>query len=149
MNSIITFILGFILFVLIVLAIVFHKSIKNIKKAIRQAADAREARKVAEEEAYFKRTSTKYYREEQKPNFKKDYFKGAEEKPKTKPQRPEQKPEQKPQQEQQPKQESATRRTVDPTSGVTIIDDRGKQQADRKIFDDNEGEYVDFVEVND
>ena len=32
-------------------------------------------------------------------------------------------------------------------SGVTIIDDRGGKQADRKIFDDSEGEYVEFEEV--
>ena len=140
MNGILGFLIGFILFILIVLAILYHKSLKNIKKILQQAADAREARKQAEEEAYFKRTSTKYYREEDKPNFKKDYFKGAgtEEKPKAKVQ-----------QEQKPKQETTTRRTVDTNSGVTIIDDRAKQQTDRKIFDDNEGEYVDFVEVKD
>lgn len=147
MNGTIGFILGLILFILIVLAIVFHKSLKNIKNIIQQAADERAARKIAEEEAYFKRTSTKHYHEEQKPNFKKDYFKGAEEKPKAKPQQPRQ--EQKPQQEQKPKQDTTTRRTVDADGGVTIIDDRVNQKTDRKIFDDGEGEYVDFVEIND
>ena len=32
-------------------------------------------------------------------------------------------------------------------SGVTIIDGRGNQQAERKIFNDNEGEYVEFEEI--
>lgn len=143
MNGILGFLLGFILFVLIVLAIVFHKSLKNIKKIIQQAADARTARKIAEEEAYFKRTSTKYYREEQKPNFKKDYFKGAEEKSKVKPQQ-----QQEQRQEQKLKQESTTRHATDANSGVTIIDDRAKEQTSRKIFDEGEGEYIDFVEVD-
>lgn len=138
MNGILGFLIGFILFILIVLAILYHKSIKNIKQFLQQMADARAARKQAEEEAYFKRTSNKYYREEEKPQFKKDYFKSAEEKPKTDTR-----------QEQKPKTETATRRTVSTDGGVTIIDDRGKHQTDRKIFDDNEGEYVDFVEVND
>ena len=144
MNGILGFLIGFILFILIVLAILYHKSLKNIKKIIEQAADARAARKQAEEEAYFRRTSTKYYREEQKPNFKKDYFKGAEEKPKTKVQQ-----EQKQRQEQKPKQEATTRRTMETDNGVTIIDDRANQQTDRKIFNDSEGEYVDFVEIKD
>ena len=143
MNGIFGFLIGFILFVLIVLAILYHKSLKNIKKVLQKAADERTARKIAEEEAYFKRTSTKHYREEQKPNFKKDYFKGAEEKPKANAQQKQQ-----PQQEQQPKQET-TRRTVDADSGVTIIDGRGNKPADRKIFDNNEGEYVEFEEIKD
>ena len=144
MNGILGFFIGFILFILIVLAILYHKSLKNIKKIIQQAADARAARKQAEEEAYFRRTSTKYYREEQKPNFKKDYFKGAEEKPKTKAQQ-----EQKQRQEQKPKQEATTRRTMETDNGVTIIDDRANHQTYRKIYNDSEGEYVDFVEIKD
>ena len=143
LNGILGFILGFALFIIIVLAILYHKSIKNFKKILQQAADARAARKIAEEEAYFKRTSTKHYREEAKPNFKKDYFKGTgtEEKPKAQAQA---------QQQQKPKQEATARKTVETDGGVTIIDDRNTQKkTDRKIFDDSEGEYVDFVEVKD
>lgn len=149
MNGIFTFLLGFILFVVIVLAIVFHQKIKNVKNILRQAADAREARKIAEEEAYFKRTSTKHYREPQKPEFKKDYFKGTGTGPKAD-SRQEQKPRQEPQSKQESKQETtATRRTVEADGGVTIIDDRSNKQTDRKIFNDNEGEYVDFEEIKD
>ena len=131
MKGILTIILCVILFVLIVLAILFHETIRNFRKFLQQAADAREARKKAEEDAYFKRTSNKYYREDDTPKFKDGYFKGTGgDKPKQKPQ-----------------QETTTRRTVETDSGVTIIDSRDDQQTDRKIFDDGEGEYVDFVEV--
>ena len=147
MNGIITFLLGFVLFILIVLAIVFHKSIKNFKNIIQQAADAREARKIAEEEAYFKRTSTKHYREDNKPKFKEDYFKGTGESHNADPrQRPRPNQQQRPNPNQSPQQENTTRRTVE-TDGVTIIDDRSNKPADRKIFNDGEGEYVDFEEV--
>ena len=143
MNGILGFLIGFVLFVLIVLAILYHKSLKNIKTIIQQAVDARTARKIAEEDAYFKRTSTKHYHEEEKPDFKKDYFKGSGTDGKPKAQQQQSK------QPQQPKQEEATiRRTVETDSGVTIIDDRNNQKNDRKIFDDSEGEYVDFVEVD-
>ncbi len=40
--------------------------------------------------------------------------------------------------------ESARRHTT--ASGETIIDSRDPQTADRRIFADNEGEYVDFEE---
>ena len=143
MSGILGIFIGFVIFVLIVLAIVFHKSLKNFKTIVQQAADARAARKQAEEEAYFKRTSTKHYHEKKEPKFKKDYFKGVEEKTKK-----DFKQEQRPGQGQKPKQETNTRQTVDTGNGVTIIDDRAKQKADRKIFNDSEGEYVDFVEID-
>ena len=134
MNGTLTLILCFLIFITIVLAILFHDRVRNIKKKVQEVADARAARKQAEEDAYFKRTSNKYYHEEEeKPKFSNDYFK-TKEKPKEK-------------QPEQPQQETTTRRTVETSSGVTIIDDRADQQADRKIFNDSEGEYVDFVEV--
>ena len=134
MNGTLTLILCFLIFITIVLAILFHDRVRNIKKKVQEVADARAARKQAEEDAYFKRTSNKYYhKEEEKPKFSNDYFK-TKEKPKEK-------------QPEQPQQETTTRRTVETSSGVTIIDDRADQQADRKIFNDSEGEYVDFVEV--
>lgn len=133
MKSILTIILCVILFIAIVLAIWFHEKVRNFKKVLKKAADERAARKMAEEDAYFKRTSIKNYREDDTPKFKDDYFKSAdEEKPKPK--------------QEEPKKEATARRTTT-DSGVTIIDDRSGQQADKKIFDDNEGEYVDYVEV--
>ena len=133
MKSILTIILCVILFIAIVLAIWFHEKVREFKKVLKKAADERAARKMAEEDAYFKRTSIKNYREDDTPKFKDDYFKSAEE--------------QKPKQEE-PKKETTTRRTVETGSGVTIIDDRADKKADRKIFDDNEGEYVEFTEID-
>ena len=131
MKEIILGILGVILFIVIVLAILFHKTLSQFRKMLKQAADAREARRIAEEEEYFKRTSTKHYwKDEEAPKFKDDYFKSSNTEG-----RPKQKPRQEP------------RRTTQTDSGVTIIDGRGNQQAERKIFNDNEGEYVEFEEI--
>ena len=78
MKEIILGILGVILFIVIVLAILFHKTLSQFRKMLKQAADAREARRIAEEEEYFKRTSTKHYRkDEEAPKFKDDYFKSS------------------------------------------------------------------------
>ena len=137
MKEILAVILCVIIFVVIVLAILFHEKVRQIRRMLHQAAEARAARKEAEEDEYFKRTSTKNYRkaEDDEPKFAKDYFKGTEEKPKQRPQ-------------ESPKaQEETTARRTTTDSGVTIIDSRSEQKADRKIFDDSEGEYVEFEEV--
>ena len=44
------------------------------------------------------------------------------------------------------KQQQYTRRTTHTADGVTIIDDRTPDVANKKIFEKNEGEYVDYVE---
>ena len=135
MKEILTIAFCVVLFVTIVLAILFHERLRNLKKALKKAADERAARKAAEEDEYFKRTSTKNYRKaEEEPQFSKDYFKGAEDTPKEQP-------------KEEPNPEPPTRRTTTTDSGVTIIDDRSEQATDRKIFDDSEGEYVEFEEV--
>ncbi len=134
MKEILLTILGIVLFIIIVMAILFHKSISQFRKMLKQAAEAREARRIAEEEEYFKRTSTKHYHkdeEEDAPKFHDDYFKSSD------PEEPQQKPQ----------QETTARRTTQTDSGVTIIDDRSDKQTDRKIFDDSEGEYVEFEEI--
>ena len=133
MKEILIFIVCAVIFLTIVLAILFHERVRQLKQAFRQAAEARAARKQAEEEEYFKRTSTKNYRKEEKgPQFDKDYFKGTESKPTD---------------SDRQRQETDRRRTTQAADGVTIIDDRNAQKADRKIFDDSEGEYVEFEEV--
>ena len=43
-------------------------------------------------------------------------------------------------------QQQHTRRTTHTADGVTIIDDRNPDEATKKIFEKNEGEYVDYVE---
>jgi len=139
MKEILIFIVCAVIFLTIVLAILFHERVRQLKQAFRQAAEARAARKQAEEDEYFKRTSTKNYRKEEKgPQFDKDYFKGTEGKPTDSDRQ---------RQEQQQRQETDRRRTTQAADGVTIIDDRNAQKADRKIFDDSEGEYVEFEEV--
>ncbi len=73
----------------------------------------------------------RYQREQREKNpFDKDYFKSSgsskREEPKT-------------------EKENTTRRTTT-SSGVTIIDDR-ETEGKKKIFDNNDGEYVEFEEV--
>ena len=76
----------------------------------------------------------RYQREQSGKNpFSKDYFKSSgnnskKEKPKT-------------------EKQNTTRRTTT-SSGVTIIDDRETEDK-KKIFDNNDGEYVEFEEVSD
>ena len=49
--------------------------------------------------------------------------------------------------EQSEREASAQRRrTTQTTDGVTIIDDRDPKEANKKIFAQDEGEYVDFIE---
>lgn len=125
------------IFVALVMAILFHKTLRNLRTILENQALARAQRKAEEEKEYFRRTSQKYYKPEEK-KFDNDYFKSADEgKPKQKPQ-------------QKPEQKTTTRRTVDMSSGVTVIDDRDTtQQSNRKIFDDGEGEYIEFEEIKD
>lgn len=46
-----------------------------------------------------------------------------------------------------PRQEEARR--TETATGETIIDHHHKKRGNRKIFDDEDGEYTDFVEVKD
>lgn len=75
----------------------------------------------------FERMSNKHYKaDDDEVHFDDNYFKGTSRKTGT-------------QQQQQ-------RRTTRTSSGVTIIDDRDPNQANKKIFAHDEGEYVDFTE---
>jgi len=129
-------ILFIIVFIALVLAILFHNTISNLKifRSANEKAAERAARKAAAEEEYFRRTSKKNYRqEEEKPKFDKDYFKSKEEA--------------KEQPKQQPKPEQPEKKRTTTTEGVTIIDQREESHTDRKIFDKDEGEYVEFEEI--
>ena len=134
MKDVILLILCFLLFAGTVIAILFHEYIRKIRNMMKKAQEEHIARKMAEEDEYFKRTSTKNYRpDDETPKFKDDYFKstGKQEKFYTR---------------KQTEQKTTTHRTTT-DGGVTIIDGRDGQRTDRKIFDDNEGEYVEFEEV--
>jgi hypothetical protein len=129
-KGILTFLLLFLLFLAIVMAILFHGAIRNFRifRSNAEKAAERAARRAAAEEEYFRRTSNKYYKEDETPEFDKDYFKGDGGQPGK-------------------RQEQKTARRTTSSEGVTIIDSRGEQEAEKKIFSDGEGEYVDFVEV--
>ncbi len=125
----------FFVFICLVLAILFHNTIRNLKifRSANEKAAEKAARKAAAEEEYFRRTSTKHYRADaDEPKFDENYFKSTEKKT-----------------EQQSRQQRPTangqRSTMD--GGVTIIDQRESRKADHKIFEKDEGEYVDFEEV--
>lgn len=91
----------------------------------------------------FKKMADKHYRDFTGPGqqFERDYFKGAgttqgndgSAKHKWK------------QQREQQKAQQSQRRTTQTSEGVTIIDERSTEER-RKIFTQDEGEYVDFTE---
>ena len=138
-------IIGAIVFGLIIIAIivmvVINFSYRGVKKMREQIDDDR-YRQMKEKE------------QKEKHPFGKDYFKSAAPK-KQQTARPVNKSqEEKPKQQEQPRQQTTepnfqketARKTVTTDSNVTIIDDR--QTGDkRKIFDDKDGEYVEFEEV--
>ena len=124
------------LFVVLTLLILFYDRIRQSKlfKKDEYKEAKRAARKAAKEEEYFRRVSNKHYREEEKVEFEKDYFKGKEDA----------------QEQVAEQQEKTTRRTTTSSDGVTIIDERQPAEPtpkEKKIFDDGEGEYVEFEEV--
>lgn len=125
-------ILLFLVFITIVLAILFHDVVKTFRifRSNAEKAAERAAKKAAAEEEYFRRTSKKYYREDEKPHFDKDYFKGTENT-----------------QGQAEGQKRTTVRRTTTSDGVTIIDQREERKTDKKFFSEDEGEYVEFTEV--
>ena len=138
-------IIGAIVFGLIIIAIivmvVINFTYRGVKKMREQIDDDR-YRQMKEKE------------QKEKHPFGKDYFKSAAPK-KQQTARPVNKSqEEKPKQQEQPRQQTTepnfqketARKTVTTDSNVTIIDDR--QTVDkRKIFDDKDGEYVEFEEI--
>ena len=84
-------------------------------------------------EKRYSRTEYMRYQNEQRDKnpFGKDYFKssGSSKKDKSKAQK-----------------ETTTRRETTTNSGVTIIDDRETEEK-KKIFDNSDGEYVEYEEV--
>lgn len=86
-----------------------------------------------------RRMSDKYYRGEgEGPQFDKNYFKGGGT---TKGSGTNSYKRKRSQQQSQAQ-------TTTTSEGVTIIDQRQQHVANRKIFNNDEGEYVDFVEEN-
>jgi len=140
-----------LILVSIIVMVVINFSYRGIKKMREQANDD-----------HYRHQKEKEQKE--KHPFGKDYFKSAAPKKQqtTKPNKPkEEKPRQQPQQQQaqQPRQQpqqaaesdfkkdtARSTTTTDSKNNVTIIDDREVNDK-RKIFDDQDGEYVEFEEV--
>ena len=145
-------IIGAIVFGLIVIAIIVMVIINFTYRSIKK-------RREDMEDDYYQHLKEKEQKE--KHPFGKDYFKSAapkKQQPKAKPayqsSEPKPKQQERPKPQEQARQQTAeqdfqketARRTVTTDSNVTIIDDR--QTGDkRKIFDDKDGEYVEFEEV--
>ena len=144
-------IIAAIVFGLIIIAIIVMVIINFTYKGIRKI-------KEEVEENYYRNQKLKEQKE--KNPFGDDYFKSAspsKNKPKAKsekqerPQpekqeRPQERPQERQQERQRPKPEENTARSQTTSSGVTIIDDRNVEDR-RKIFDNSDGEYVEFEEV--
>ena len=122
------FIIGAIVFGLIALAIIILVIINFTYKSIRQMRNTVED----QFELHQKRKEQK-----EKNPFGDDYFKSSD--------GPKQQRQQKQQKGQQQADKKTARRTTT-SSGVTIIDER---EADKKIFNHDDGEYVEFEEIHD
>lgn len=121
------YIIGIFLFGLIAIAIIVLVIVNFTYKGIRQMREAAE-------ETFARKQKQKEQKE--KNPFGEDYFKSSDSGSRSQ------------RQYQQTgggtQQTKNTARRTTTSSGVTIIDDRNE---DRKIFDSNDGEYVEFEEV--
>ena len=147
-------IIGAVVFGLIVIAIIVMVIINFTYRSIKK-------RREDMEDDHYQHLKEKEQKE--KHPFGKDYFKSAapkKQQSKAKPayQSSEPNPKQQEQhkQQEQPRKQTAepefqketARKTVTTDGKVTIFDDRKKSDK-RKIFDDQDGEYVEFEEVRD
>ncbi|MBQ8464136.1 MAG: DUF4834 family protein [Prevotella sp.] len=110
--------IGLVVFFTITLLVFFYFLRKGLRFVNRLANG-----EMTDEE--FERLSRKNYRKKEGPSFDKDYFRGAS---------------------QQQKEQFNQRRTTRTADGVTIVDKRDPNKANKKIFAQDEGEYVDFTE---
>ncbi|MBO4892075.1 MAG: DUF4834 family protein [Prevotella sp.] len=130
----IKFIIGAIIFGLIALAIIIlvvinftYKGVRQMRKAVEDQFELHQKRKEQKE----------------KNPFGDDYFKSSDGPQQQARQRGPQRGRQQSQQQTQQTNQKTARRTTT-SSGVTIIDER---EADKKIFNHDDGEYVEFEEV--
>ena len=127
-------VLGIFIFILIFIAIVVAVVISFMYKGIRNIKEAQEQFIKTGGKKFNRQEYIRYQREQKEKNpFDKDYFKSSGSSRKEEP---------------KAEKERTTRRTTTTSSGVTIIDDREVEEK-KKIFDNNDGEYVEFEEVHD
>jgi predicted Holliday junction resolvase-like endonuclease len=123
-------VIGVLVFLLIFIAIIVAVVISFMYKGIRNMKEAQEQFIKTGGKKFNRSEYIRYQREQKEKNpFDKDYFKSSSKK----------------QEEPKAQQETTTRRTTT-SSGVTIIDDRESDEK-KKIFDNNDGEYVEYEEV--
>ena len=131
-------IIGVIVFGLIIISIIvmliINFTYKGLKKVKEEVVDD-----------YYQHQKEKEQKE--KHPFGKDYFKSASTKKNQQTGKQSNANAEKSQQKPQQEQKKTTHRTA-AGSNVTIIDDRETSDK-RKIFDDQDGEYVEFEEVSD
>lgn len=120
---------GFFFLILTGLMAIIVWKVRKRMRAIREAME-----NSMQDDAFQRMADKNYYRKhrDQGPVFDEEYFKGD--------------PNRTTRNQQEKKQQQQTRRTTRTASGVTIIDDRTPDVANKKIFEKNEDEYVDYVE---
>ena len=124
---------GILLFIFIFIAIIALAVLRFIYKGVKYAKEAQQQYEDTGGKRFNRREYIKYQQEKREKNpFGDDYFKSSDEGGTKK----------------KGTKQSTTRRTTTTDSGVTIIDDRDMEEK-RKIFDHDDGEYTDFVEIKD
>ncbi|MBO4720257.1 MAG: DUF4834 family protein [Prevotella sp.] len=123
-------IVAFILFLLIAAAIVAAVVIRFMYKGVRNMKEIQEEIINTGGKKFSRQEYIRYQQRQQKGKnpFSKDYFKSTDDG----------------KQKQAGKQTTTRKTTTD--SGVTIIDESEEK---KKIFDNNDGEYVEFEEIHD
>jgi len=125
-------IVAFLLFILIAIAVVVAIVLRFMYKGVRNMKEIQEEIINTGGKKFSRQEYIRYQRQQSAKNpFSKDYFKSSDNTKKK--------------QSQAEKQTTTRKTTTD--SGVTIIDDRETEEK-KKIFDNNDGEYVEFEEVN-
>ena len=125
-------IVAFLLFILIAIAVVVAIVLRFMYKGVRNMKEIQEEIINTGGKKFSRQEYIRYQRQQSAKNpFSKDYFKSSDNSKKK--------------QAQAEKQTTTRKTTTD--SGVTIIDDRETEEK-KKIFDNNDGEYVEFEEVN-
>ena len=120
-----------ILFILIAIAIAVAVVLRFMYKGVRNLKEIQEEIINTGGKKFSRQEYIRYQRQQSgKNSFDKDYFKSTNDGKK----------------KQTGKQTTTRKTTTD--SGVTIIDDRESEEK-KKIFDNNDGEYVEFEEIHD
>ena len=121
--GVIGFLLLFVALLVVVALYYLRKGVIRFRKAMTGDLD---------DEETFRRMTDKHYRGKDTPEFDKDYFKSAGSSSRAK---------------TSSESTDSYRTTTTTAEGVTIIDGRPRENR-RKIFDSQEGEYVDYQEVD-